>query len=72
MLLFWDNALKIHLSCQGLGVIILTIISLNLVGSQFQRPSRNVHVKACSKADLLLDNNLSVIAQMCCSDAQSQ
>jgi len=42
---------------------------LNLAVSHIQRPSRNVYVKAYSKADLLLDNNLCVIAKMECSDA---
>jgi len=52
-----------------IGSSIITIISLNLAVSHFQRPSRNVYVKAFSKADLLLDNNLCVIAKMECSDA---
>ena len=44
-------------------------MSLNLAVSHFKRPSRNVYVKAYSNADLLLDNNLSVIAKMGCCDA---
>jgi len=60
-----QNPLKLP----GIGSIILTIISLNLAVSHIQRPSRNVYVKAYSKADLLLDNNLCVIAKMECSDA---
>ena len=52
-----------------IGRSILTIISLNLAVSHFQRPSTDVYVKACSKADLLLDNNFSVIVKMGCSDA---
>ena len=59
------NALKLP----KIGSSIVTIISLNLAVSHSQRPSRNVYVKEYSKADLLLDNNLSVIGKMECSDA---
>ena len=69
MLLFWDNALKNALRLPSIGSSILTSIPLNLAVSHFQRPSRNMYVKAYSKADLLLDNNLSVTAKMGSSDA---
>ena len=69
MLLFWDNALKMHaLKLPRIGSSIITIISLNLAASHFQRPSRHVYVKSFSKADLLLDNNLCVLAKLECSD----
>ena len=60
---------KSALKLPKIGSSIITIITLNLVVSHFQWPSRNVYVKEYSKADLLLDNNLSVIAKMECSDA---
>ena len=67
--LFLGQCSKNALKLPRLGSSIITIISLNLAVSHFQRPSRYMYVKAYSKVDLLLENNFSVIAKMGCSDA---
>ena len=58
MLLFWDNAIRINLSCKELGVL-LQLFSLNL---------GNVYVNSVLEVDLFLDKNLSAIANMSCFD----
>ena len=69
MLLFWDNAIRIYLSCKELGVL-LQLFFFQSYCKTFPEAFRKCVCKSILKVDLFLDKNLSVIANMGCFDIE--
>ena len=68
MLLSRNSALRIYLSCQELGVLLQLRMFFESYYKTIPEALKKCVCKSILKADLVLDNSLSVIASMDCFD----